>query len=217
LVLAPDVGSSSPARWTGDTRGLPAGHYDLVLDTEATDLAGQSATASPPTLSFDVAPLAAPAADDFDPAVLAVLAPTAPTILGDETGETGVLVGSTSLLTVGRTIIVFDSLAGRRTLNLFLRFQAPSSVSQVPAMITVFDARGLLVGQGTDYQYFGSASTVTGFDLETVPHVFPVGYVASTAGRYYAVIEPGGPADVSCSGQIPVTGIATTLDQVAPM
>lgn len=217
VLLAPDVGASAPARWTAETRGLPPGHYDLVFDTEASDVAGHLAIApSLPTLAFDVAAPAAPAADDFDPAIVGIFASAAPTVIGDDPSEVA-LLGSTSLLTVGRTIIVFDSRAGRRTLSMLLRLEGPSTATQITAMISVYDARGVLAGQGTDYQYFAAAAQLPGFDLESPTHTFPVGYVAPAPGRYYAVIQPGGPGDSSCTGTLAVMGIGTVLDQLMPM
>lgn len=214
--LTPDVGSTSPARWRAETHGLPIGHYDLALDGVAQDLSGHAATTLP-TLSFDVPALGLPAVDDFGAEIVGVLAAGPVEVLGDDAGEAA-LVGTTSLHTVGRTIVVFDAPAGSHNLWALTRFEGSSLASVVSPAATVFDSRGAVVGQGTSYAYFSDPSQVPGFDVQTVPSGFSIPFRGARAGRFYAVIDPGGTVDLACTaGSATVPDVGMTLDQLTLM
>ncbi len=212
FVLTPDVGASAPARWSLDTRDLPVGHYDLVLGA-AMDLTGRTPTGSLPTLSFDVTAPTPPAIDGVDPGVVAVRSASPQSILGDAAGEVP-LEGLTSLLVEGRSVIVFDSAAGRRQLSMSMRFEGPTSVPGFNAFLSVYDAHGALVGQTSISAFLNPPGVVDGFGATSVTQTAAVAYTAARAGRYYAVLEPGGPDDAACTGMgMPQTpGVAVTLD-----
>lgn len=212
LGLVADIGASAPARWSLDTRSMPAGRYTLEA-APAHDLAGLGA-ATIPTLVVDVPELARPAIDGCDPSVVGVLSSAPAEIFGDDVGETA-LEGTTSLLLRDRAVLVFDSTAGRRTLSMTMRLEAPADTFNVVAFVTVFDENGANVGQVTNYQSLLPPATVPGFEVESPPAPVSVGYLATRAGRYYALIEPPGPRDVSCTGIVPGVGVGAVIDQIA--
>lgn len=212
VYLEADIGASAPARWVAPTSGLPEGHYVLDLGSPV-DLVGLAATALP-TLEFDVAPFTAPAFDDVSPAVVAIVSATPTRILTAAGGDVP-LLGTSSILGTGRTVIVFDAPAGpSRQVQMLTRFEGPSMASAVVGYFGIFDTHGALVGQGSAYQYLMTPSSVSGFDTESPAQLTATPFRAPSTGRYYMVIEPGGVADLSCTGMPPIDGVGITLDQI---
>lgn len=209
--LAAEIGASAPSRWSIDATSLPLGHYSLVLGT-ARDLAGLEATTLP-TLELDVTAPTTPGIDGVDAAhVTGLLSPSPPTILGDDAGETA-LAGSTSLLLAGRTVLVLAPEMGRRNLQMTMRLEGPSGATAI-AYVTVFDDRGVLVGQSTNYQNLFPPSSVSGFEAESSVSTLVLQFLASRAGPYYALVEPAGRGDLACTGIVPTEGVVAVVDDI---
>lgn len=184
--LAPDPGASAAAAWRIDTWDLPAGHYALSFDGDATDLVGLTA-ATLPTYAMD---LAAPVALDAATPRIDVRSAVPLRRVGDLPGESP-FGGTDTFFTSVPLVMAFDvDIRGAGTVAM--PFQVVNDDTSTVSPSALGFAPDGTVSFVEDPITTIPPSTVSGYPRASGPSqlVLPINH--PLRGRYYMVVFPAG-------------------------